>query len=555
MLLALVAVYLAVLTLWPLGRLLVEALGPGRDGAPLGLLIDQWSSRSTERALTNTLSAGLLSALLSAVIGTAMAFAVRLTDIRGKTAMVFVLMLPILIPPQITALAWIDLVGPSSPILAPLGLAAPYGATNPLYSFGGIVFVMGIENSTLVFLAVRAALAALPRDVVEAARVVGARPVTIVLRIVLPLTLSSILAGLILAFVSAIGNFGVPALLGIPGRVTVLTTLIYQRLNGFGPSVLGEVGALALILVLLAVAALVVRARLAARHAVAIDRSGAGLEPFRLGRARRPAELAVWALLGTISLLPLAALLATSLTPAVGVPLGWDTATLDNYRFALVGNDATRRAFLNSFLLASATAIVCAGLAVPLAYLSVMRRRRFARALDLVADTPYAIPGMALSIGVIMAFLPPLPLLGVSLYNTLWILLAAYLARFLTLALRPVVSGLETIEPALDEAARIVGAGTVRRLWSIVLPAAAPFAGAGALLIFMTAFNELTVSALLWSTGHETLGVVVFFLNYEGNATAAAALAVVTVAVTLALAGLVSMSARRLPAGTVPWRA
>ncbi|MEF2071625.1 ABC transporter permease [Consotaella aegiceratis] len=554
-LLAGIALYLLAFTLWPLGRLLAEAMGPGKSGAPLGFLFEQWQGRSVSRAFFNTLESSLLATLVSTVFGTLMALVVTLTDVRWKSAIVFVLMLPLLIPPQITALAWLQLVGPSSPLLAPLGLASEYGRTNPLYSLGGIVLVMGIEHSTLVFLAVRAGLVGLPRDLVEAARISGAKPLRSVVFVVLPLALPAVLAGASLAFVSSIGNFGVPALLGIPGRYTVLTTLIYQRLNGFGPSVLGEVGAIAVILLLLAVVGLGLRAVLAARMNAVTERSGATLQPFALDRWRPATEGAVWTLLGLAALLPLAALFAASVTPAVGVPLGFDTVTLANFRFAVLENEATRRAFVNSFVLAGTAACVCALLSVPLAYLSVLRRLPLARTLELVADTPYAIPGIVLALGIIMVFLPPLPLLNVSIYGTIWIILVAYLARFLTLALRPVVAGLETLEPALDEAARVVGARTGRRLVSIVLPLAAPHAAAGALLIFMTAFNELTVSALLWSTGSETLGVAVFFLQYEGNSPAASALAVASVAVTLALAGLVSLFGRGLPAGVVPWAA
>jgi iron(III) transport system permease protein len=165
------------------------------------------------------------------------------------------------------------------------------------------------------------------------------------------------------------------------------------------------------------------------------------------------------------------------------------------------------------------------------------------------------VPGTVLAIAVIIMFLPPLPLLGVSLYGTLGIILVAYLARFLALALRPTVAGMELVSRNLDEAAQVAGAGVFTRLRAIILPAVAPSAAAGALLIFMTAFNELTVSALLWSTGRETLGVVVFFLAYEGNSPAAAAVAVISIAVTLALALVASALARNLPEGVVPWRA
>jgi iron(III) transport system permease protein len=133
--------------------------------------------------------------------------------------------------------------------------------------------------------------------------------------------------------------------------------------------------------------------------------------------------------------------------------------------------------------------------------------------------------------------------------------LAAYFARFLALGLRPTMAGMELVNRALDEAGQVAGAGVVRRLRSIMLPLVAPSATAGALLIFMTAFNELTVSALLWSTGNETVGVTIFLLHYEGNSPAAAALATLSVGLILGLALVMSGLGRHLPQGVVPWRA
>jgi iron(III) transport system permease protein len=553
-LITIVAIYIAVLAVWPLARLFYEALLPGRDGEILGVLLGQWRSAATRAALINTLESSLLATAVSVAIGVVVALLITLTDVRGKGVLTFMALLPLLVPSQITALAWIELTGASSPILGPLGLAPPPGTTNPLYSKWGIVLVMGIEHSTLVFLAVRAGLRNLPRDLVEAARLGGAHPLRVTTSVIMPLALPAILAGAALAFVTSIGNFGIPALLGIPGRYSVLTTLIYQHLQGFGPRVLGEVAALALILALLAAAGLLLRALVVRRRGVATEGSSAHLDPFALGHGRFVVTVLVWLFLVAIAVLPLLALIAASVTPALGVPLGLDTATIENYRFALT-QDATIRAFRNSFILASVTAVVSAAIAVPLAYLATLRRNWLARVLDVIADAPYAVPGTVLAIAVILVFLPPLPYLGISLYSTLGIILVAYLARFLALALRPTMAGMERVNKNIDEAAQIAGASVLTRLRAVILPVVAPSAAAGALLIFMTAFNELTVSVLLWSTGRETLGVVVFALHYEGNSPGAAAVATVSVVVTLALAGLASMLGRRLPEGVVPWRA
>jgi iron(III) transport system permease protein len=204
LILAGVFLYLLVFTVLPLGRLLLEALGPDAQGTPLGILRGQWESRATMRALVNTLQVSALATLVSVLIGGAFALLSTLTDIRGKTALTFVLLLPLLVPPQITTLAWIELTGPQSFFLGPLGLAPAPGTTNPLYSMQGIVLVMGIEHATLVFLTLQAGLRALPQDLVEAARIAGLSPMAIVRRIVLPLAAPALGAGAALAFVSAI---------------------------------------------------------------------------------------------------------------------------------------------------------------------------------------------------------------------------------------------------------------------------------------------------------------------------------------------------------------
>lgn len=555
LLLLLVGAYVLFLCLLPLLRLFAEAFLAG-EGLGAGFVAEVWSSRAAQRATWNTLEASLGATLVSLLLGGAMALLLGLTDLRGKTVLVFLLLLPLLIPPQISALAWLELIGPQSPLRTLLGLGGTPGTGNPLYGREGIVLVMGIEHAPLVFLALRAGLRALPRDLAEAARAAGARPPRVLLGVVLPLLAPAILAGAALAFVSAIGNFGVPALLGIPGRYPMLTTLIYQRLNGFGPSVLGEVAALALILALLAAAGLALQALALRRAPRGFDRSGGLLgAAFSLGRRRPAVEAAVWTLMTVIAVLPLLALASAALVPAVGVRLSWESATLRNLVYVLTELSTTRRAFLNSTLLAGGAALATAAVALPLAWLLVSRRSRAARGLDLLADAPYALPGIVLSIAFILVLLPPPPILGVSLYNTLWILLLAYMARFLALSLRPAVSGLQQLEPALEEAAQAAGAGPLHRLRTVVLPLVAPAIGAGALLVFLAAFSELTVSALLWSRGNETVGVVVFSLYDEGNSTAAAAVALLTLVFILAVAGLAGLCARRLPRGVLPWQA
>lgn len=550
---ALLLVYLAITALWPLARLFLLAFAPGDDGGTLGLMRETVSGAAFQRAFWNTLWSSSLSAVISATLGTALALVTGLIRMPGRVLASFLALSPVLIPSQIMALAWIELMGSGSVILTPLGLAPEPGQANPLYSGWGVAWLMGLEHMPLVFLAVRAALTAIPLDLVEAARIAGASPIRIALRVILPLALPATLAGATLAFTAAVGNFGVPALLGIPGRFTVLTTLIYQRLNGFGPSVIGKVAVMALVLVGLALLALAARRWLQLRLVVPVG-SGRPFTGFAAPRLRWLALAALWIVLLWLAVLPMAALVATSLISALGVPFGLGTITLKNFTAALQ-NAAVQRAFANSILLAAGAGAISAVVAILVGWLSTTARAPAARLASLLADGGFVVPGTVLAVAVILTYLAPLPLIGLSLYGTAAILLLAYLGRFLPLALRPVEAAIAATDPALDEAARIAGAGAWRRILHIALPALLPAATAGAMLIFMTAVNELTLSALLWSAGHETIGVQIFSMQYEGNSTGAAALSVTVLALVGLLAVIADRFGRRLPPGALPWRA
>lgn len=541
-------IYVAGLCALPLLRLLAEVGSVDAEAAA-----QVFASRSTRLAAWRTIEASLGATAISLALGLGFALALGLVRMPGRTLLTFLVLTPMLVPAQIAALAWLELTGPSSVLLGALGLAPEPGTRNWLYSGRGVALLMGLEHMPIVFLAARAGLRAVPADLVEAARIAGAGWARILVRIVLPLIRPALLAGGALAFVAAVGNFGIPAILGIPGRYTMLTALIYQRLSGFGPSALGEVALLSALLAAIAAAGLAAQALARRRGRVALSGPGPGLAPMQAGRGGRSLALLCALILVPIAVLPLLALLGTSLVQALGLPLTIETATWAHY-LTVWENGAARRAFVNSAWLSAAAAAASLAVAVPFAWLLVARRSRVARGLDLAIDAPYALPGIVVSIAFILTFLRPLPVLGVSLYGTAAIILAAYLARFLALGLRPVAAAFEAQDPTLEEAARVAGAGPVTRLVRVLLPGVAPAAGAGALLIVMSAYTELTVSALLWSRGAETVGVLIFNLYDEGNAAAAAAASVVAILITFAAAALATLLGRRLPEGVLPWR-
>jgi iron(III) transport system permease protein len=542
-----------VLSVLPFARLVLEGIAPG------GTLSTQAAARvlsspTTWTATAHSLVTALGGTALAVVVGGSVALLVALTDIRARNAFVFCFVVPLLIAPQVVALAWLSVFGPSSPLLKLLGAAPPIGSRNPLYSAGGIVLVLGVQYAPLVFLTLRAALRTLPQELIEAALSGGAPPLTIVRTIVLPLMTPPLLAGVALCFVSCLGNFGIPALLGIPGNYVVLPTLIYQRLAGLGPGALADVAVLSLLIGAIAVIGIAAQDALLRRRDYRITAVSSVAQPFELRALRVPVEAALWVLSFVVLVLPLSSLVLTALVPAVGVPLGFDTATLDNFRFVLFDHAAAKRAFANSFGLSALAAVAIVALAIPLAYFLVWRRSRPLRIVSIATEVPYAVPGVVLAIAAILLFLKPIPIIGLSIYNTVWIILFCYLARFLVLGLRPVVSGYHQLDRTLEEASQIAGARLARRLRTVIVPLVAPTAAAGALLIFLTAFNELTLSALLWSSGSETLGVVFFSFQQGGDSTYAAALGVLTVTVSVALMLSTLLFAHRLPQGVLPWR-
>ncbi|WP_455817390.1 ABC transporter permease [Pseudomonas cerasi] len=550
----LLALMIGLLSVAPLARLVWAAVAP--QGVPDSQrLFELLGTPRVLRATGNTLLIALASTALALVLGTLAAWLVALSNMRAKAAWVFAFILPLMIPPQVTALAWVQALSPSSLVmqaLAGIGLPFDGGGPPPLYSMGGMILLLGLHNAPLVFLAVRAGLQRLPAELVEAARVTGASPLHVLLTVVLPLARPAIFAGAALSFVAAAGNFGIQAMLGIPGRVPTLITLVYQQLNTTGPGALPDMAVLSLLLAAITLGGMLVSNLLGGRRDVRVNGS---TQPFTqsLGRWRLPVEWAVWLLMVVILLLPLSALLTTSLTQGFGQALNGQSLTLLNYRNALFDYPAVRHAFFTSLGLTLLAVAILTVMALFMACFLSWRRSRLVRVLHLFSELAYALPGVVTGIAALLFFLKPLPLVNVSLYGTVWIILAAYLSNFLALVLRPTLAGFARIERSLDEAAQLAGAGFLRRMRDIVLPLVAPSAIAGAILVFLTALNEIQVSILLVTSATQTLGPTIVFLDEGGSSTLAAAVGCLMILLVVLLMLLASWLARR-HRGVLPWQ-
>ena len=538
------------LSVLPLARLALTGIEALLKGGTYELVTDP----ALWRSVWYTIETAVLGTIISVVLGSLFAFLLTLTDLSGRGLIGFLFVLPMMIPPQVTALAWVQMSGPSSPLLKALHVAPPLGSPQPLYSVSGIALLYGVQHAPLVYLALRAGLMALPRDGVEAARLSGASGLRVFRDIILPLSLPGVIAGAAIAFVSSIGNFGIPAILGIPASIYTLSTLIFTKFSNFGPRTFGDIAVLSTMIAVIAVAGLAVQGRaLKGRDYRVIGISGA-TAAFSLGRWRYLALPVLCAILFVMLVAPFLALVAGALVPAYGVPLTFKTASLNAFTEILFRQSITRTAFSNSLFLAGMTALGLLFVTVLTAYALTRRKDALSRIVGGMIEIPYALPGIIIAVCFILVFAAPLPILNVTLYGTIWIILLAYFSAYFAVSLKPVMSAFLQLDPALEEAARLSGAGFFRRLIDIIVPLIAPAAGASVILVFLIACNELTVSALLWSAGTQTLGVVIYNLDDGGSADLASAMSVIVIAMVAIMMVLLEIMAKRLPKGVVPWR-
>lgn len=550
--LLLLAILVGTIAVAPLGRLAISGLFDA-DGLAIERLTKLFSRPQTAVALTNTLVIAGLATLVSLVIGILFAVVMVFTDLKHRSALVFAYVLPLMIPPQVTAMAWIQAFSPSSPVLGMFGLAMEPGTRHPLYSMTGMVLMLGVYNAPLVYLAVQASLRRLPLNLAEAARAAGASPVRTVFAVMLPLARGGILAAASLSFVSAIGNFGIQAMLGIPGRVPTLMTQIYQQVNNIGSSALPNMAMLSIVLVAITVTAVLMANWAAGRADTRID-LGAHRLTIALGSYSWPITALLWAYMIVSLLLPLSALMQTSLVPAFGVALSADSFTLKNYATAIFNQPMLRDALLTSLWLTISSVVILMVISVLLGYFLTWRQGPLVRVLQFCTDAAYALPGVSLGVALILIFLRPLPVIDVSLYGTAWIILIAYVAGFLALALRPILSGYQQIDRNLEEAAQVAGASWMRRMLDIILPLIAPTAVASGILVFMSAINEIQTSIMLISSSAKTLGPMIIFLEEGGASTLAAAVGCLMVLAIFAIMAVTTMFSRHLPERVLPWQ-
>ncbi|WP_408888759.1 ABC transporter permease [Myxococcus faecalis] len=499
-------------------------------------------------ALLNTLVISGGAALLALCLGTPLSLLLFRTDLPLRGAFTVLFTLPSAIPAFIWGMGWLSLASPRAGYLNRLLGAGTLDIHGPV----GIAFVEGVSGLPLVLLAGAAALRRVDPALEEAARVCGASPLRALLTTTVPLVMPSLLSGAVMVFLMAASSFGVPYLLGVSATppTRVLTTRIYELVL-LGDEGLGRASTLALVLLLLTPLSLFATWALGRSGRVRLS-SGKGLSPrpLSLGRARRLATGGVAAACVLLVLLPLGAILLTSLQRGFGARLAWEELTLSHWSGVLFEPRTLRATGLSLLLATGAGALVC-GLGLSAALLQ-RAWRRLGAGVEALAVWPYAVPGTVLALALLVAFsrdwrfiLVDRVAFVLALAHTPWLLLVAYAAKYLALGTRNASEALAQLDPSLTEAARVSGAGPLRAFLDVPLPLLRPALTVAFILTFLACATEITMSVLLVPAGSEVLGKLLFDLQSYADPASAAVLACAFVALVVAGQAVLALVSRR----------
>lgn len=506
--------------LLPLLRLALMSLTTDGGWGPDNYLLLLKETR-TLRAIGNTVIIAVASTAISILLGSWLAFLVAYTDVRHKKLLAALTLAPFVIPSYIITLSWSSLLSARGSLN--LFLTYLFGGGINVYSLGGIILVLGICNTSVVYLNVLPLLKKIPRDLEWAAQVSGYNIWEVLRHIDLAQASPAIASGGILAFLAAIDNFSVPAFLGIPAGIPVLSTYIYEAVIGYGPAAFRKAAALSVVLSLIAITGTALQSM--------IVRRSSGMESIKaddavrvpLGRWRVPLEYGTLTALFALSIVPLAQMIVSSFFPAFGVRT-WKRLTLVNFQFVFT-NPGIRRAFVNSLTLAAVACLVCVAVGTVIAYFKVRAPFAAVRVLEQSAALTYAIPGIVLALAMIFhwTIIP-------GIYGTIRILIIAYITRYLILQIKSSSNALLALDPAMEEAARVTGSGMARMWGIIILPLTARPILSGTLLIFTQSLTELTLSSMLAAAGTKTIGLSIFSLQQGGDFQRSTAVSAVVVA-------------------------
>ena len=491
--------------------------------------IDILKEPETFKALMNSLIIAGMSTIGPTIVGTFFAWLVTRTDMPHKRFMKSMFLVPFMLPSFIGAMAWKMLLSPNAGFINRffmdnLGFDGPIFN---LYSYYGISAVEVMYLFPFVFIQVCGALERMDPTLEESARISGAGLFTITRKITIPLVLPSILSGALLIMLYSMAHFGTVAVLGIENGIYNIPVLIYERIHQSGGSFESIRTGTVLATVLVISAACIIWAQrkiLGSGHYQIIGGKSFRPMELKLRGLKYPLMFFCFAYIAFTIVLPTVVIFLVGGLSTYGLSFTPENLSLDNFKFILFEYDVTRDAIFNSVTLGLTAAIITMFAGVMISYVIVKMDVKGKGILEFLGMLPFSVPGSVIALGVILAWSGQF---GINLYNTVWIILVAYIARYMAFSLKANSAALEQVHDSLVEASRACGATMWQSLKDIVLPLVKPGMFAAFFLIFLPSLRELTVSIMLYAPTTRTIGVAIYTLNEDGETVISCALAAI----------------------------
>jgi iron(III) transport system permease protein len=517
---------LAFLVIYPVTMLGVGALtnsNPVVDGLAglhpsLANFIAVLTNPNVLDALINSLIVCSGGTALALVIGLTFSWIVVRTNTPAKGFIAAASMIPLFVPPLVAGVAWVMLGSPKTGLINSVFKWLGLGLHVDLYTMGGLIFVFGIYYAPYVYMFTASALRNMDPSLEEAAEVAGASPVATLFTVTFPLILPAIVSGMLLSFVVMLGIYGIPAALGAPANVSVLTTYIF-KLTAWQPPLYNTAAAVAVVLMVVTGFLVVMQQK------VISGRSYATVA----GKAFRPRSLDLgpwrWLTLGlavvylmVVVVLPTLALVITAFRRFMFIPTFASLVDMRQYSLmhfqSVLDNPITITSIWNTLEVGVITALVGGLLAFAIGYTVQRTQVGARRTIDLLSSLPVAIPGLVIGVAYLWAWIA----IPGGLYGSIWILALAFIARFIPDTVKVLSTSFMQIHRELEEAAWICGRGLLSTIRTIVLPLASPGVIAAMTLLFVLGIRELGSSLFLY-TSNTTVMAVLLLDYYDGGNT------------------------------------
>jgi iron(III) transport system permease protein len=546
-------VLLGILVAAPLAIIASETLTPSGLSAWRELTLGRLAEPLLWRPLAHTMALGIVVAIGAGLLGGTLALLCVLTDLPFRRTIGVLAALPIVLPGFATAMAWQTMFA-NDRAGAALGVLAGAGLTVPDWLAWGALptaLVLTAQYYALAFAVVAAALSSFGADLIDAARIAGARGLRLVRDIVMPMLRPALIGGAMLAFAGAVSNFATPALLGIPVRFHTLSTRLFGLL---------EIGqsrrAVVLAVVLLAATGFIVwlaqRVRNSGPASLAHGRPQAPAR-LALGAWRWPAFLCATTLVVATGLAPILVLVASSVAESdsrVFTSFTWrHWISIGSEEFGgILLDEEIWRALRVTVQLGAGVAFLSVILAVFIArVLHQERATRGGAALTQFTFAPLLVPDIVFATAYLLMFAggwSPIPL-----YGTFALLLLAMTAHLMPYAVESVRAAIGGLNPHVEEAARLTRAGSARRLTAITLPLLLPGLLAGAMMVFAKTVRDIALVIVLFTPTTAVLSIVAFRFSSEGQQQAANAVTLLILLIAAVFIVLAQMLEKKMQVG------